>query len=126
MASLQAPTAGEHIQPLWISQSRDSAMQQIDCEVDTGAGCNILTLYMAWEIFKQEWLSLDQPTVYIQAFGGQIVRNLGSCVVYMHTKGKIYKVSCEVTDTQVYLSLAGNKQRAWAMEDTHKSSYQPV
>ena len=55
-------------------------MQQTDCEVDTGAGCNILLLYKVREIFKQQQLSLDQPTVYIQAFGGQTVRNLG----FMH------------------------------------------
>ena len=83
-------------------QSIDSAVQQIDWEVDTGTGCNILPLYKAREIFKQEQLSLDQPTVYIQVFCGQTVRNLGSCVVYMHTKGKIYKVRCKVTDTPVY------------------------
>ena len=54
VTSLQAPSAGKHISPLWISQSTDSAMQQIDCEVHTGAGCNILPLYKAREIFKQE------------------------------------------------------------------------
>ena len=81
-------------------------MQQIDCEVDAGTGFNILPLYKAREIFKQEWLSLDQPTVYIQVFGGQTVRNLGLCVVYMHTKGKIYKVRCKVTDIPSYPILS--------------------
>ena len=87
------------------SHSLETDMQQIDCEVDTGSSCNILPLYKAREIFKQEWLSLDQLTVYIQAFGGQTVRNLGSCVVYMHIKGKIYKVRCEVTKTPGHLIL---------------------
>ena len=47
VASLQAPSVGEQIWPLWISQSRDPAMQQIDCEMDNGACCNILPLYKA-------------------------------------------------------------------------------
>ena len=38
-----APKKGNpHIQPLWISLSKDSNVQQIDHEVDTGAGCNIV------------------------------------------------------------------------------------
>ena len=32
----------EHIRPLWVSQSRGSQVSKTDCEVDTGAGCNIL------------------------------------------------------------------------------------
>ena len=32
----------EHIIPLWVSQSQGSQVSQTDCEVDTGAGCNIL------------------------------------------------------------------------------------
>ena len=32
----------EHIRPLWVAQSKGSQVFQTDCEVDTGAGCNIL------------------------------------------------------------------------------------
>ena len=32
----------EHIQPAWISKSMHSKISKIDCEVDTGAGCNII------------------------------------------------------------------------------------
>ena len=31
----------EHIRPAWIYKSEDSSIQQIDCEVDTGVGCNV-------------------------------------------------------------------------------------
>ena len=54
VASLQVPHAGEHIQPLWISFLRDPTIHKMDCEVDTGVGCNKLPLYKAREIFKQE------------------------------------------------------------------------
>ena len=33
----------EHIHPGWISKSKDSANKQIDCKVDTGAGCNVIS-----------------------------------------------------------------------------------
>ena len=71
-------------------------------------------VYKARKIFKQQWLSPDQLTVYIQAFGGQTVRYLWSCMVYMHTKGKIYKVRCKVTDTPCYPILV-REQRSWTM-----------
>ena len=44
----------EHIRPLWVAQSRDSRIHQTDCEVDTGAGCNILPVHKAKEVFGQE------------------------------------------------------------------------
>ena len=32
----------EHIRPLWISQSPNSNIAKTECEVDMGAGCNII------------------------------------------------------------------------------------
>ena len=43
-----------HIRPLWVAQSKDSKMHQTDCEVNTGAGCNILPVHKAKELFGQE------------------------------------------------------------------------
>ena len=53
VSRLQSPTPEEHIRPLWVSQSRNSTVHEIDCEVDTGAGCNVLPLYKAKELFKE-------------------------------------------------------------------------
>ena len=44
----------EHIRPAWISKSKDLPIQQIDCEVDTGAGCNVLGYNQAKELSKEE------------------------------------------------------------------------
>ena len=44
----------EHIRPAWISRSKDSPIEQIDCEVDTGAGCNVIGHNQAKELFGQE------------------------------------------------------------------------
>ena len=44
----------EHIRPAWISKSKDSPIQQIDCEVDTGAGCNVIGYNQAKELSKEE------------------------------------------------------------------------
>ena len=44
----------EHIRPTWISRSKDSPPKQINCEVDTGAGCNVIRHNQAKELFGQE------------------------------------------------------------------------
>ena len=44
----------EHIRPAWISRSKDSPIEQIDCEVDTGAGCNVIGYNQAKKLFDQE------------------------------------------------------------------------
>ena len=47
-------TDTEHIRPLWVAQSQGSQVYQTDCEVDTGAGCNILPAHRAQQLFGQE------------------------------------------------------------------------
>ena len=44
----------EHIRPLWVSQSGGPPVSQTNCEVDTGAGCNILPAHKAQQLFGQE------------------------------------------------------------------------
>ena len=44
----------EHIRPLWVAQSKTSKIQQTECEVDTGAGCNVLPTHKAKQLFGQE------------------------------------------------------------------------
>ena len=44
----------EHIWPAWISKSMHSKISKIDCEVDTGAGCNIIRQRQLKELQGQE------------------------------------------------------------------------
>ena len=90
----------EHIRPLWLLQSPNSDIAKTECEVDTGAGCNIMPLHKAQQHFSKEWLdALDQPRVHIEAYGGQPIYSLGSCVVYLHIDNKVFPTIFEVTDT---------------------------
>ena len=43
-----------HIQPAWIAQSQNSQKHQVDIEIDTGAGCNVMPLYKVHALFGQE------------------------------------------------------------------------
>ena len=61
----------EHIRSLWAARSQGSQILQTDCEVNKGAGCNILQTHKAQQLFGQEWLrTLDLPRVQIEAYGG--------------------------------------------------------
>ena len=51
---LGANEQSEHIQPAWIAQSQNSQKHQVDIEIDTGTGCNVMPLYKVHELFGQE------------------------------------------------------------------------
>ena len=39
-------TDTEHIRPLWVSKTQKAQVYHTDCEVDRGAGCNILPAHV--------------------------------------------------------------------------------
>ena len=43
----------EHVRPLWLLQSPNSNIAKTECEVDTGAGCNIMPLHKAQHFSKE-------------------------------------------------------------------------
>ena len=60
LQTIQVPRLGaneqsEHIQPAWIAESQNFKMHQMDVEIDTGAGCNVMPLYKVNELFGQEY-----------------------------------------------------------------------
>ena len=60
-------------------------LPKLRCEVDMGAGCNIMPLHKAQQHFSKELLgTLDLPRVSIEAYGGQPICSLGSCIVYLN------------------------------------------
>ena len=44
----------EQMRPIWISESPNSKVTQSICEVDTGAGCNVISTNQAKELFQTE------------------------------------------------------------------------
>ena len=54
VSRLGANEQSEHIQPAWIAQSQNSKKHQVDVEIDTGAGCNVMPLYKVHELFGHE------------------------------------------------------------------------
>ena len=54
VSRLGANEQSEYIWPAWIGQSQSSKKHQLDIEIDTGAGCNVMPLYIVQELFGQE------------------------------------------------------------------------
>ena len=54
VSRLGANKQSKHIQPAWIAQSQSSKKHQLDVEIDTGAGCNVMPLYKVQELFGRE------------------------------------------------------------------------
>ena len=54
VSGLGANEKSEHIQPAWVTQSKNSKMHPIDMEIDTGAECNVMLLYKVDKFFGQE------------------------------------------------------------------------
>ena len=106
--SLNHPKSETHIRPLWLSQESSSQVFQIDCEVDTGASCNILPLHKAKALFGAD-LRLGNPIVNLKRCNDSPVKNLGSCIVYLYHGNKTFRVLCEVADSEGHMIL-GRKQ----------------
>lgn len=45
---------GEQMRPMWISQHQNSEITETVCEVDTGAGCNVMGIDQAKKLFQTE------------------------------------------------------------------------
>ena len=69
----------EHIRPLWISTTATSQVHQVNVEVDTGADCNVMPMYLFSKIFGSK--QPESSDARIQAYGGMPVTIVGKCTV---------------------------------------------
>ena len=92
-----------HIKALWFSTCQNEVMHEIQCEVDSGAGCNVMPLYIYKHIFKNR--EMDPPGMNIFGYGGNPIKTLGSCLIKVHTAKKKRLIQCQITDTKGYLIL---------------------
>ena len=56
-------TSSKHIKPLWLSTASGGPIYQVECEIDTGAECNVVPLYLhkilIWRQDSYPYLSTD-------------------------------------------------------------------
>ena len=98
-------TSSKHIKPLWLSTASGGPIYEVECEIDTGAGCNVMPLYLYKSLFGDK--SLTPTSVQIFQYGESPVANLGACTIAIHTgdRQQPQMATCQVTDTRGYLIL---------------------
>ena len=97
-------TSSKHIKPLWLSAASEGPIHQVECEIDTGTGCNGMPLYMYKSLFGDN--ELMPTSVQIYGYRESPIANLGACIITIHTSNKQPQMAtCQVTDTRGYLIL---------------------
>ena len=93
-----------HIRPLWLTTHPKVQVHKFYCEVDTGAGCNIMSLCIYTSIFRDQRPEL--PMMIITGYGDSLVANTGSCTAVLLTGCHVLrKAIFQVVDTRGYLIL---------------------
>ena len=76
-------TSSKHIKPLRLSTASGRPIYQVECDIDTGAGCNVMPLYLHKSLFGDK--SLTPTSVQIFGYGESPVAILGACTIAIHT-----------------------------------------
>ena len=102
--SLNNPRPEPQIRLVWLSKELSSQIYCTDCEVDTGASCNILPLYKVKTLFGEN-IQPGPPTVKLIGYNNRPIKNLGSIIVFLYHGNEKFKVLCEVADRNGHMIL---------------------
>ena len=87
-----------------MSAASEGPIHQVECEIDTGARCNVMPLYMYKSLFGV--YELMPTSVPMYGYGESPIANLGACIITIHTSNKQPQMAtCQMTDTRGYLIL---------------------
>ena len=101
--SINCPQSNPQIRLAWLSLEPNSPIQKLNCEVDTGTGCNGLPYNILKATFGN--VILKPATVHIIAFDDNAVKVMGSCIIHAHSGKTVYKLECRFTKTEGYCIL---------------------
>ena len=100
----------KHIRPLWLTTYHMAQVHKFDCEVDIGAGCNIILLYIYRSIFGDQTPEL--PIRMITTYGDSMVTTAGLCKAVLLTWCQVpRKAMFQVMDTSGYLIIGRETAR---------------
>ena len=101
--SINCPQSNPHIRPAWLSLEPNSPIQNLNCEVDKGAGCNVLPYSILKSIFGD--VTLKPATVHIIAYDDNAIKAMGSCIIHAHSGKTVHKLKCQTgRDTGVKMN----------------------
>ena len=101
--SVSCPQSNPHIRLAWLSLEPNSPIQKLNCDVDTGAGCNVLPYSILKSTFGD---AIVKPAIVcIIAYNDNALKVMGSCIIHAHSDKAVYKLECQVTKTEGYFIL---------------------
>ena len=91
-------TSSKHTESLWLSTASGGPIRQVECEIDTGAGCNVMPLYLHISLIGDK--RLTPISLQMFGYGESPVSNLGACTFVIHTgyRQQPQMATCQVTD----------------------------
>ena len=100
--SLNKQEDNRHVWLLWLTTQLDAWVCYFDCEFDSGAGCNVMPLYIYGSMFGNK---KPKPcTVFINGYVDSPVKNHVSCTaIHLTECQEPQKAVFQVTDTRGYL-----------------------
>ena len=103
-----------------VSTQLNAWVHQFGCEVDLGAGCNIMPLYIYRLLFRDK--KPEPSTVLINGYGDSSVKNPGSCRAMLLTGSHApQKAVFQVTDIREYLILGHETVHQTGRQDGSRS-----
>ena len=98
------------IRPQWLTTHHKAQVCKFDCKVDTGAGCNIIPLYIYRSIFRNQ--RPEPPMIIITGYGDSLVANMGCCIAVLLTGCQVLrKAMFQVMDIRGFLILGAKMTR---------------
>ncbi|PFX16986.1 hypothetical protein AWC38_SpisGene18711 [Stylophora pistillata] len=118
-------TSSKHIEPLWLSTASGGLIYEVECEINIGAVCNVMPLYLHKSLFGDK--SLTPTSVQIFGYGESPVANLGACTIVIQTgaivKDQIMQTLSTATTAKCKQSIKkAGKQRSGQIEIRVKTS----
>jgi hypothetical protein len=86
------------MRPIWVkTNDQNGPLLEIQCEVDTGAGGNVIPLKTYTDVFGAK--HMDKQTMMIKGYSGANIKALGSTMMEIHLKEQFQLIRFQVTDT---------------------------
>lgn len=96
--NLCTPTHKRALRPIWIRTPDKSSIHELMCEIDTGAGCNVMPKYLYSQVTNKP---LDPPKTRITAYGDHQIHVLGSLQTEaIVNSNECHDIQWQVTDTK--------------------------
>jgi hypothetical protein len=88
-----------HLRPMWFSTPDSSTVHLVEAEIDSGAGCNTIPLYLYNKTIGTG-VRMEPATVKIKAYGDHSVKTIGSTLLRLRIGNQTLSRRFQVCDVR--------------------------